>query len=600
MKDVSEQASEILRGLGFVFFTPVTAVGAAMVVLLAASHPPAALGALLCLCTAQGMGVGLGFPKSVRLGPAFLFNPFLLGAWLVLHTGLGATFMTLLLPVAFASLLMERCLDRILSRPQALPVLSLPFTGLGWVIHLLSPAVSEGSQGGLWTALGSIGLAPEAMAGVALFGLILIHSRINALLVLIGWSAGATTAFLLNAEVVPFNSILIALALGTGFVLPSWKSFLIATAAAMLAIPLEIAWSQLSGLPVLTLPFCLITLAGLLALRESRFANDLLSGADLPEERLLEATLDRTRHAHRLPIEIGLPFSGRWTVWQGVDGPWTHQGLHRWAFDFVITDELGRDGFEQSGTLDDFYCWQAPVLSPCAGRVVKTLADLPDNPIDQPDEANNWGNLVILQTEKGWFVELSHLAQHSIRVREGEWVEAGQVIGRCGNSGYSFHPHLHLQVQATAAIGAPTLAFSLRDVVVGGKRIEGSWVPEAGEILAPKPRRIEAGLRWESWISAQRHGAWWQWPLRQLAGLVRPSSLILCERYEQIDTRTILCRIETAAGRELTTRRIETDGTRATCSSTGIFRRTLHRQTEPRGYRGSKAPSSQAWTKASA
>ena len=38
-------------------------------------------------------------------------------------------------------------------------------------------------------------------------------------------------------------------------------------------------------------------------------------------------------------------------------------------------------------------------------------------------------------------------------VAEGERVEAGQEIGRCGNSGNTSEPHLHFHLQTTPVLG---------------------------------------------------------------------------------------------------------------------------------------------------
>ena len=36
------------------------------------------------------------------------------------------------------------------------------------------------------------------------------------------------------------------------------------------------------------------------------------------------------------------PSTGEWTVWQGVDGVWTHQGLWKHAFDWRGRYDLSR------------------------------------------------------------------------------------------------------------------------------------------------------------------------------------------------------------------------------------------------------------------
>ncbi|SJN11982.1 possible secreted peptidase [Leucobacter sp. 7(1)] len=42
-------------------------------------------------------------------------------------------------------------------------------------------------------------------------------------------------------------------------------------------------------------------------------------------------------------------------------------------------------------------------------------------------------------------VALCHLKQGSVRVRIGQEVRIGDVLGQCGNSGNSTEPHVHVQ-----------------------------------------------------------------------------------------------------------------------------------------------------------
>ena len=55
------------------------------------------------------------------------------------------------------------------------------------------------------------------------------------------------------------------------------------------------------------------------------------------------------------------------------------------------------------------------------------------------------GNHVLVQTRPGAVVALCHLQQGSVHVRVGDVVRVGQKVGRCGNSGNSTEPHLHVQ-----------------------------------------------------------------------------------------------------------------------------------------------------------
>jgi murein DD-endopeptidase MepM/ murein hydrolase activator NlpD len=56
------------------------------------------------------------------------------------------------------------------------------------------------------------------------------------------------------------------------------------------------------------------------------------------------------------------------------------------------------------------------------------------------------GNLVIIEHAGGEHSVCVHLKQGSVRVKAGDTVEQGQVLGQVGISGDGFQPHLHFQV----------------------------------------------------------------------------------------------------------------------------------------------------------
>ncbi len=67
------------------------------------------------------------------------------------------------------------------------------------------------------------------------------------------------------------------------------------------------------------------------------------------------------------------------------------------------------------------------------------------------------GNHVVIEIGPEKFVLLAHLMKDSVVVREGDPVRRGDKIARCGNSGNTSEPHLHLQVQNRADFDAPGL-----------------------------------------------------------------------------------------------------------------------------------------------
>ncbi|MWG35621.1 M23 family metallopeptidase [Halomarina oriensis] len=185
------------------------------------------------------------------------------------------------------------------------------------------------------------------------------------------------------------------------------------------------------------------------------------------------------RYRGRLPtpestdqtVALRPPFDGEWTV---VNGGVTKATAHSWellaqryAYDFLLTDDLGRTHSADGIWLEDYYAYGEPVLAPAGGTVVAVKDGLRDHPSPGTGwtEWRTWdvrGNHVVVDHD-GEYSLLAHLQEGSVCVEPGERVEVGQQVGRCGNSGNSTEPHLHYQLQDTpdffTAMGLPP-AFS--------------------------------------------------------------------------------------------------------------------------------------------
>lgn len=356
------------------------------------------------------------------------------------------------------------------------------------------------------------------------WGLLLGGSRILWMLSMMGYYGGTFLTGLMTGSMesafsdpTHFNYILIAMAVGGVFLIPSPKSYALAMVAVGVSTVLLSAcksfWA-LYGIPIFTLPFNMITLCFIYVLRWIQFPLVSTHIKSTPE-----ATLDHYL-SHQLrkrgyPQTFHLPFSGEWTVWQGFDGKWTHQGSWRYAYDFLIQDDEGKSHRYQGLELENYYAYRRPVLSPARGRVTLVINELPDNPIGTVDRLHNWGNVVMIQDITGVFVEISHFSYQSIRVAVGDWVEPGTFLGLCGNSGYSPQPHIHIQVQAVAELGGYTIPFSFM-----GYRQELIFhlneVPQESEkITAMSPQKahdfaltfmLDQTFTYEIWKRGKRHG----------------------------------------------------------------------------------------------
>lgn len=122
----------------------------------------------------------------------------------------------------------------------------------------------------------------------------------------------------------------------------------------------------------------------------------------------------------------------------------------RYAIDYAKL-ENGLPYKNDGSNLEDWYCYNLPILAVQSGKVIFTADGIADNQtpfhLDYPTDINNaTGNVVYIEHADGSIGNYSHLKPNSILVEVGDIVTTGQELGRLGNSGNSFAPHLHMHV----------------------------------------------------------------------------------------------------------------------------------------------------------
>jgi murein DD-endopeptidase MepM/ murein hydrolase activator NlpD len=149
---------------------------------------------------------------------------------------------------------------------------------------------------------------------------------------------------------------------------------------------------------------------------------------------------------------LQLPFQGAWLVQWG--GRTMEQNQHaaspdqRFADDFVVVKKgLTHTGAGTANT--DYFAFGQPVLAAGAGTVVVAYDSVDDNVPGTMNTAAELGNYVVIDHGNGEYSFVAHLQHGSVRVKEGDRVERGMVIAKCGNSGTSMEPHLHYHLQST-------------------------------------------------------------------------------------------------------------------------------------------------------
>jgi murein DD-endopeptidase MepM/ murein hydrolase activator NlpD len=171
-------------------------------------------------------------------------------------------------------------------------------------------------------------------------------------------------------------------------------------------------------------------------------------------------------------VVIAAPFRGEWLVLNG--GPSALINIHyrlsseRDALDIErIVNGQERTGDRQK--LASFPSWGETILAPADGTIAKLENDREDNPVGQTDEEHPVGNHVVIELGNGRFVLMAHLQKGSVLVAKDEVVRVGQPIARCGNSGNTSGPHLHIQAQDKPDFSAPglkTMPIAFRDATV--------------------------------------------------------------------------------------------------------------------------------------
>ena len=118
----------------------------------------------------------------------------------------------------------------------------------------------------------------------------------------------------------------------------------------------------------------------------------------------------------------------------------------KYALDIVQLNKLGlRSKSLLPLGLSDYNIFGTDVYSPCSGTILKATNSMKDQSPPETDPSNPAGNYVVIKQDNAErAIILAHLLHGSVKVKEGDIVQKGQIVGKVGNSGNTSEPHLHI------------------------------------------------------------------------------------------------------------------------------------------------------------
>lgn len=139
-------------------------------------------------------------------------------------------------------------------------------------------------------------------------------------------------------------------------------------------------------------------------------------------------------HLYWVPFEPGREVS----VFQGFKGSFSHRGAY--AIDLDV--EVG-----------------TPITAAREGVVIDIKEG--SNRRCPEERCAPYGNYILIQHPDGTIGNYVHLQKDGVLVEIGDSVQAGQLIGLSGNTGWSTGPHLHFDVSQPDISGRKTIPFLL-------------------------------------------------------------------------------------------------------------------------------------------
>lgn len=193
--------------------------------------------------------------------------------------------------------------------------------------------------------------------------------------------------------------------------------------------------------------------------------------------------------AYRQRSRLILPISGRWRASEDRTRHHQKKGFAVYALDLNKTDAKGKLSKGRGKRLEDYYAWDAPFYAVAPGTVTEVREGFPDNEVGKIGDRAEKHNGVSIDHGEGEYSWYVHAKKGSIKVKQGDVVKQGQLLGTVGNSGGSAIPHLHFTLVSYRGISVPWEAEGYRIVAPDGTpiRVSKAWPREGWTLEAAAP-----------------------------------------------------------------------------------------------------------------
>jgi septal ring factor EnvC (AmiA/AmiB activator) len=164
-----------------------------------------------------------------------------------------------------------------------------------------------------------------------------------------------------------------------------------------------------------------------------------LSAVAAQLQRKLVWLRDEAQHQERYLVELTGIVGDKRAQWAATPSIWPTRGWVSSGFGKRVSPFTGMDTMH--GGIDISAPMHTPVISVAAGTVITAGPE------------NTLGNAIVVSHGYGYKTTYGHLSK--IRVKPGQNIKRGEVIGEVGTSGLSTGPHLHYEVEINGAAVDP-------------------------------------------------------------------------------------------------------------------------------------------------